>query len=158
MAFRKLGAAPDLAPTPSSGGVTDINVTPLIDVLLVLLVVGLVSFGMARRPIAVTLPADAARPIEAAPVLLELSNDGSFRLNGQLIPVSQLPDLLASVYRTRPAKILFIKAGSNRTYQEFIEAAALARGAGVVTVAVVGQGRIADPTHVKFGTSADPRP
>lgn len=137
MAFRKLGAAPDLAPTPSSGGVTDINVTPLLDVLLVLLVAGMVSFGLSRRSLAVTLPPDAPRQVESSPVLLELSNDGRYRLNGQLIPAPELPELLAAVYRHRAARILFIKTGSNRTYQEFIDAAALARAAGVVTLAVV---------------------
>ena len=139
MAIRKLGAAPDLAPTPSSGGVTAINVTPLIDVLLVLLVVGLVSVGMSRRTIPVSLPADATPAVPSTPVLLELSNDGRYRLNEQLVPATQLPDLLGSIFRTRPAKILFIKAGANRSYQEFIEAAAMARGAGVITVAVVGK-------------------
>jgi len=138
MALRKLGAAPDLAPTPRSGGVTAINVTPLIDVLLVLLVVGLVSFGMSRRSLAVTLPPDAGSPTIVNPIVLELASDGGYRLNGQVIPLGQLPDQLAAVYRTRPVKILFIKTGSERSYQEFIQAADLARGAGVVTIAALG--------------------
>jgi biopolymer transport protein ExbD len=137
MALRKLGAAPDLAPTPSSGGVTGINVTPLIDVLLVLLVVGLVSFGMSRRSLAVALPAvETSRPV-SSPIVLELANGGGYRLNGQVIPLGQLSDQLAAVFRTRPVKILFLKTGSGRSYQEFIEAADLARGAGVMTIAVV---------------------
>jgi biopolymer transport protein ExbD len=137
MALRKLGAAPDLAPTPSSGGVTGINVTPLIDVLLVLLVVGLVSFGMSRRTLAVTLPPDVGSPTITNPILLELANGGGYRLNGQVIPLGQLPDQLAAVFRTRPVKILFLKTGSERSYQEFIQAADLARGAGVITIAAV---------------------
>jgi biopolymer transport protein ExbD len=138
MAIRKLGAAPNLAPTPSSGGVTDINVTPLVDVLLVLIVVGLVSFGISRRSLAVSLPADVTQPGPVSPILLELDNDGGYRLNGQVIPGAQLPDQLASVFRARAVKVLFIKTGANRTYQEFIHAADLARGAGVVTIAAVG--------------------
>ena len=140
MALRKLGAAPDLAPTPSSGGVTGVNVTPLIDVLLVLLVVGLVSFGISRRTLPVTVPAETGlAPV--APIVLELPGNGGYLLNGQTIPLAQLADQLASVFRTRPAKILFIKTGADRRYQEFITAADLARGAGVVTIAVVGGGR-----------------
>jgi biopolymer transport protein ExbD len=137
MALRKLGAAPDLAPTPSSGGVTGISVTPLIDVLLVLLVVGLVSFGISRRTLAVTLPPAAGSPTVTNPILLELANGGGYRLNGQVIPLGQLPDQLAAVFRTRPVKILFVKTGSERSYQEFIQAADLARGAGVMTIAAV---------------------
>ena len=140
MALRKLGAAPDLAPTPSSGGVTGINVTPLIDVLLVLLVVGLVSLSLSRRTVPVTLPPAVTSGL-VAPILLELSGDGGYLLNGQTIPAGQLGEQLASVFRTRPAKILFIKTGSERRYQEFITAADIARGAGVVTIAVVGGGR-----------------
>ena len=140
MALRKLGAAPDLAPTPSSGGVTGINVTPLIDVLLVLLLVGLVSIGLSRRTLPVTLPeAGPAGPVAA--IVLELPGNGGYRLNGQAIPAAQLSEQLASVFRTRPVKILFIKTGAERSYQEFVAAADLARGAGVVTVAVVGGGR-----------------
>ena len=137
MALRKLGAAPDLAPTPSSGGVTGINVTPLIDVLLVLLVVGLVSFGISRRSLAVNLPPTGTAPTPVTPILLELDNGGGYQLNGQVIPMAQLSDQLAAVFRSRPVKILFIKTGPARSYQEFIQAADLARGAGVMTIAVV---------------------
>ena len=137
MALRKLGAAPDLAPTPSSGGVTGIDVTPLIDVLLVLLVVGLVSFGIARRSLAVNLPPSETTPTPVTPILLELDNGGGYQLNGQVIPLAQLSDQIAAVYRSRPVKILFIKTGPARSYQEFIQAADLARGAGVMTIAVV---------------------
>ena len=137
MALRKLGAAPDLAPTPSSGGVTGINVTPLIDVLLVLLVVGLVSFGISRRSLAVNLPPSATASTPVTPILLELDNGGGYQLNGQVIPLAQLSDQLAAVFRSRPEKILFIKTGPARSYQEFIQAADLARGAGVMTIAVV---------------------
>ena len=137
MALRKLGAAPDLAPTPSSGGVTGINVTPLIDVLLVLLVVGLVSFGMSRRSLAVALPPEEASLTISTPIVLELVNGGGYQLNGQVIPLGQLSDQLAAVFRARPVKILFLKTGPGRSYQEFIQAADLARGAGVMTIAAV---------------------
>jgi biopolymer transport protein ExbD len=138
MALRRLGAAPDLAPTPSSGGVTGINVTPLLDVLLVLLVLGLVSFGISRHRLAVTAPVPEAEPAIITPVVLELHNNGGYRLNGQAIPVSQLSGQLAAVFRLRPVKILFIKPGSQGTDQEFIQVADLAREAGVMTIAVVG--------------------
>lgn len=153
MASRNLGAAPDLAPTPSSGGVTSLNVTPLLDVLLVLLVIGMVSIGLSRRSIPLAVPGSAgSQPVPAAPVLLELSNEGGYRLNGQVIPARQLPDLIQTIFRNRPVKVLFIRTSPARTYQDFIQAADLARAAGVVTVAVVG----APP--VRFGTSVDLRP
>jgi biopolymer transport protein ExbD len=121
--------------------VTGINVTPLVDVLLVLIVVGLVAFGLSRRTLPVTLPARTLTPGPVAPIVLELPASGGYRLNGQVIPDVQLSDQLASVFRSRPAKILFITTGAARSYQEFITAADVARGAGVVTIAVVGGGR-----------------
>ena len=138
MALRKLGAAPDLAPTPSSGGVTGRNVTPLLDVLLVLLVLGLVSFGISRHTLAGTVPVPETEPAIVTPIVLELHNSGGYRINGQVIPLAQLSDQLAAVFQARPVKILFIKPGSERTNQEFIQVAELARGAGVMTIAVVG--------------------
>ena len=140
MAIRKLGAAPDLAPTPSSGGVTRINVTPLVDVLLVLVVVGLVAFGVSRRSLPVHLAADAPAGPVATPIVLELADQGGYRLNGQAIPGAQLSDQLAAVFGTRQVKVLFIKMGPNRSPREFIHAAEVARQAGVATIAVVGGG------------------
>ncbi len=137
MASRKMGAAPDLAPTPSSGGVTDLNVTPLLDVLLVLLLIGMVSAGLSRRSLPVTLPAPAAAPVPLVPVLLELDGQGGYLINAQPIPAADLGTALAAIFADRPVRILFIKTHPDRTYQDFITAADLARGVGVTMVAAV---------------------
>jgi biopolymer transport protein ExbD len=139
MASRNQGAAQDLAPTPSSGGVTSINVTPLLDVLLVLLLIGVVSIAMSRRSLPVALPPEATSGPVLAPIVLELPAGGGYQLNGQPIPPGQLSDLLGAVLRARPAKIVFIKTAGDRSYQDFISASDLARGAGAVTIAVVGE-------------------
>jgi biopolymer transport protein TolR len=138
MDSKNLGAAPELAPVPAPGGVTDLNVTPLIDVLLVLFITFVVAFSMSQRTLSVELPAGARAGPVSVQMLLELPDAGGYRLNGQPVPGEQLADLLASVFRTKPVKLLFIKAGAGRSYQEFIEAADIARGVGVTTVAEVG--------------------
>jgi biopolymer transport protein ExbD len=145
MASNNLGAAghtggsetrPDAHPGQS--GVTGINVTPLIDVLLVLLLIGLVSFMAARKSLSVEVPLPVSSAGFPTQIVLELPDDGRWLLNGQPIPATQVAAVLGSVLRTRPARVVFIKTGPGRTYQDFIGAVDLARGAGAEIVAVVG--------------------
>ena len=63
--------------------------------------------------------------------MLELNDDGSYAINGQPVPKAQLDAQLHAIYDPRPAKLLFIKPGRNRIYQDVIEAMDVARGAGV---------------------------
>ena len=60
-----------------------------------------------------------------------LFNDGGYAINGQPVPKDQLDTQMHAIYDARPAKLLFIKAGANRLYQDVIEAMDVARGAGV---------------------------
>jgi biopolymer transport protein ExbD len=63
--------------------------------------------------------------------VLELRDDGSYAINSQPVPKQQLDQQIHAVFDNRPAKLLFIKAGPNRIYQDVIEAMDVARGAGV---------------------------
>jgi biopolymer transport protein ExbD len=127
-----------LAPPPSHDPVAAINVTPMIDVLLVLLVVFMIAVSFSRR----TIPIQVPQRSEAGPIypqiVLELARGGGYRINQQSVPENQLGDLLAGMFRSRPVKILFIKTDPERTYQDFITAAGIARGAGVTTIAEMG--------------------
>jgi biopolymer transport protein ExbD len=64
-------------------------------------------------------------------IVLELFDDGGYAINGQPVPKDQLDTQMHAIYDQRPAKLLFIKAGANRIYQDVIEAMDVARGAGV---------------------------
>jgi biopolymer transport protein ExbD len=127
-------------PTSSLDGLTqDINVLPLIDVLLVLLIV---FFLMAKNlifiPTQVPEPtAPGAQGGDGSQLVLELRAGGSFTLNGQAIPADQLEQQLRSVFKDRPKKLLFIKAADDRPYQDVISAMDVARGAGVEMLAIV---------------------
>ena len=116
---------------------TEINVTPMIDVLLVLLIIYMTSIGF-RKAIPATLPEPGAAPAtDASQLVLELRADGSYALNEQPVPNDALERTLRGVYANRPAKLLFVRASSERTYQEVIDAMDVARGAGVQLIGIL---------------------
>ena len=124
----------------SSGGLTqDINVLPLIDVLLVLLIMFLLMLrGLIFIP--ADIPPPAAVGVGRHPgdqIVLELLPDGSFALNTHPVPPGQLDTQLHAIFDGRPVKLLFIKAAGSRSYQEVITAMDLARGAGVQVLGLV---------------------
>ncbi|HEX5386263.1 MAG TPA: biopolymer transporter ExbD [Gemmatimonadales bacterium] len=121
--------------TGSSAAVqSDINVTPMIDVLLVLLIIFMITQPLGRKAIDVQVPppnSTTASTSASNQIVLQLANDGSYAINSQPVPKSQLEAQIHAVFDNRPAKLLFIQAGPNRIYQDVIEAMDIARGAGV---------------------------
>lgn len=122
--------------TASSTTVNDINVAPMIDVLLVLLVVFMV---LSQERTTIRSPVSPPTGPEHGPsqLVLQLPDAGGFLLNGQPIPDLALEAQLAAAFEGRPAKLLFVDAGGERTYQEVITAMDRARGAGAQVVALM---------------------
>jgi|SRR5690606_2317202 biopolymer transport protein TolR len=121
------------------GGVTsDINVTPMIDVLLVLLIIFMVVNAMSRTVVEVQIPpreTAAASSSESAQIVLELLPDGRYSINAQdPFPQDQLDAQIHAIYDNRPAKLIFVKPAGSRTYAQVIEAIDIVRGAGVEVV------------------------
>ena len=114
-----------------------INITPLIDVLLVLLVIFMVSVTVRQ-----VLDAQLAREVQAGgkslehPIVLELRADGAYAVNQQVVSRQELQRYLAHVYWGRAQSILFVKANSSRRFGEMIDAVDVARGAGVQVIAL----------------------
>jgi biopolymer transport protein ExbD len=115
----------------------DINVTPLIDVLLVLFVVFLL-LQHTRHVMPVQLPPVRETGQSAAgqpgQIVLQLSDDGSYAINGAPVPLAVLARRLSELYLERPVKLLFVQAAPGRSYGEVMDAVDLARGAGVQVV------------------------
>jgi biopolymer transport protein TolR len=125
--------------TGDSGGVTsEINVTPMIDVLLVLLIIFMIVQALKRAAVDIQIPSPdkvASTNAPSAQIVLELRDDGSYVINGQApTPKEQLDRKFHEIYDQRPAKLLFVKPGQNRVYADVIEAIDIARGAGVEVV------------------------
>jgi biopolymer transport protein TolR len=110
------------------------NVVPMIDILLVLLIIFMITQPLSRMAMDVQVPPpEQTTTTQAAnnQIVLELGNDGSYAINGQPVPKDQLDTQIHAIFDPRPAKLLFIKAGANRIYQDVVEAMDVARGAGV---------------------------
>jgi biopolymer transport protein ExbD len=116
---------------------SDINVTPLIDVLLVLLIIFMITQPMSRKAFDVQVPPEQKsqqKHQSQAQIVLELKADGSYAINGQPYAVAQLDQAFHGIYDTRPAKLLFIKAAPNRKYIDVMQAMDIAHGAGVQVI------------------------
>ncbi len=110
------------------------NVVPMIDILLVLLIIFMITQPLSRMALDVQVPPPDTPTVNKNPpsqIVLELNDDGGYAINGQPVPKDQLDTQIHAIYDARPAKLLFIKAGPNRIYQDVIDAMDVARGAGV---------------------------
>ena len=116
---------------------SEINVTPLIDVLLVLLIIFMITQPMSRKAFDVQVPPKQqtkSKTPQQAQIVLELRPDGSYAINGQPYAVAQLDQAFHQIYDPRPAKLLFIKAAPNRKYVDVMQAMDIAHGAGVQVI------------------------
>ena len=111
------------------------NVTPMIDVLLVLLIIFMMIIPMSRRAIDLQLPdpnPQIATPAAAnQQIVLEIGPGSHLAINKTVYSKEQLPDELRRIYDPRPDKIIFLKAHPSVKYQEVVWAMDVARGAGV---------------------------
>ena len=110
----------------------DINVTPMIDVLLILLVVFMLSIQFrSLLSLNVPPPADQSRSGRPAPqVVLELKADGSYAINGSVTPLEALSARLTELAANGQRNLIFVRAAPRRPYLDVIRAVDLAKGAG----------------------------
>jgi biopolymer transport protein ExbD len=73
-------------------------------------------------------------PSQSNQIVLEMPDGGGYAINGQPVPKDQLDSQFHAIYDPRPAKLLFVKPGHNRIFQDVVEAMDVARGAGVQVI------------------------
>ena len=112
-----------------------INVTPMIDVLLVLLVIFMLAVRQRTMlPVNVPPPRQAEGGPALPQVVLELRGDGSYAINGAAASAAVLPARLRALYGGGDRHVLYIRAAPTRRYREVIDAVDMARGAGVPVI------------------------
>jgi biopolymer transport protein ExbD len=123
----------------------DINVTPLIDVMLVLLIIFMIVTPIIAAGFQATLPRSENpenRPEGSEEIRLGIDRDGKFYLDvgsgPQLIPDANLPDRLRALYATRTQdRILFLKADQNLDFARVQQAIEIARSSGVRVIGAI---------------------
>ena len=118
--------------------VSEMNITPLVDVMLVLLVIFMVSTPLASRPISASLPQSVERPITLRPLQLQLTvaADGSYRLDDRPLAPAQLWQRLDDALVSDPQATLRVVAESDADYQHVVTALAQAREIGITGISV----------------------
>lgn len=109
----------------------EINVTPLIDILLVLLIVFMIIAPTISRglPTAVPQPTLNSQSItEQSNIILQISNDRTYRLNGVELSESSLGREIHEVFANRAEKALFLQADGNLEYRDIARAIDRIRG------------------------------
>jgi biopolymer transport protein ExbD len=119
----------------------EINVTPMIDVLLVLLVIFMMIVPSARKAVDVQVPdptpSVAPANAQSNQIVLEVFPNGQYSINTEKVSGAQnLARRLKEIYEPRPEKIIFVKGDAKIKYGEVIHAMDLARGAGVKVIGV----------------------
>src|SRR5262245_39887192 len=125
--------------TKKTRPVPSMNVTPLVDVVLVLLIIFMVVTPLLNKQFWLQIPKQVAAeeepPKENKSVFLTVTTDGALQVNGAPVEKAELKDKIARVMAARPDKVVYFDAADGAPYAVTVEAMDIARRGGAKTIA-----------------------
>ncbi len=118
---------------------SEINVTPFVDVMLVLLIIFMVTAPLMQQGVDVNLPETTTQPLRVKddPLILSVQKDGRYFLGRKEVALSELVARLEAIFEARGSKEVFLRADRDASYGVVVKAMAAVREAGSTRLGVV---------------------
>jgi biopolymer transport protein TolR len=119
--------------------ISQINITPLVDVMLVLLIIFMVTAPILQQGVSVDLPEVTAAPLAGSEeqLVVVVTRDGKLQLNDSPIKVDELNKKLSAILSIRPDQQVYLRADKQVPYGKVVEVMAAVRTAGVRKLGMV---------------------
>ncbi len=125
----------------SRSPMSEINVTPLVDVMLVLLIIFMVTAPMLQEGVSVELPQAKGTPLEKVQqnneIIISVSGNGDIFVNEKKTTESQLAELILQLTKDKPNREVFLRADKNVSYGAVVRIMGNLKNAGVTNLGMI---------------------